>query len=331
MQLVHDYSPAELRNNVIGLAKLGKVFKLPTVLTTSSDQGPNGPIIPELLSMFSGAPLIRRTTGTISAWDYPEFVAAIEKTDHKNLIMAGVTIDVCLAFAAMQAVDAGYNVYGVVDASGALDATTRELAIARMKDHGITPINWTTVAAELQRDWSLPTGQDLGLVFHDHYHSYGLLIDKFRVQDREGGAEGVLAASHTVSDDRLSPISLSRSGSATTAMNAITSRLTHRPLSLSVCKRDSPLRKSSHSATNTETNPCALNAHDKDGVIRCEKVRRPAATSESQTSVLRLLLVVALLLPAAFGQANNSYQTTRVNSGVRCIYRLIEARRIGVF
>src|SRR5712692_1382493 len=93
--------------------------------------------------------------------------------------MAGVTIDVCLAFAAMQAVDAGYNVYGVVDASGALDVTTRELAIARMKDHGITPISWTTVAAELQREWSLPTGQDLGRVFHDHYHSYGLLMDSF--------------------------------------------------------------------------------------------------------------------------------------------------------
>jgi Isochorismatase family len=76
--------------------------------------------------------------------------------------MAGVTIDVYLAFAAMQAADAGCNVYGVVDASGGLDATARELAIARMKDHGITPINWTTVAAELQRDWSLPTGPDLG-------------------------------------------------------------------------------------------------------------------------------------------------------------------------
>jgi hypothetical protein len=94
--------------------------------------------------------------------------------------MAGVTIDVCLAFAAMQAVEAGYNVYGVVDASGGLDATTRELAIARMQDHGITPVNWTTVATELQRDWRLPTGQDLGRVFHDHYQSYGLLMDSFQ-------------------------------------------------------------------------------------------------------------------------------------------------------
>jgi len=178
MQLVHDYSPAEFRNNVIGLARLGKVFKVPTVLTTSLGQGPNGPIIPELLSLFPDVPVIDRP-GIISAWDDPKFVAAIEKTGRKNLIMAGVTIDVCLAFAAMQAVEAGYNVYGVVEASGALDVTTRELAIARMQDQGITPISWTTVAAEMQRDWRLPTGQDLGRVFHDHYHSYGLLMDSF--------------------------------------------------------------------------------------------------------------------------------------------------------
>jgi nicotinamidase-related amidase len=102
------------------------------------------------------------TRFSANAWDDPKFVAAIEKTGRKNLIMAGVTIDVCLAFAAMQAVDVGYNVYGVVDASGALEVTIRENAVARMKDHGITPINWTTVAAELQRNWSLPTGKDLG-------------------------------------------------------------------------------------------------------------------------------------------------------------------------
>jgi nicotinamidase-related amidase len=96
-------------------------------------------------------PVIDRP-GIISAWDDPAFVAAIEKTGRKNLIMAGVTIDVCLAFAAMQAIEAGYNVYGVVDASGALEVTIRENAIARMRDHGITPINWTTVGAELQRN-----------------------------------------------------------------------------------------------------------------------------------------------------------------------------------
>src|SRR5262249_28710383 len=61
-------------------------------------------------------------------------------------------------------------------------ATNRDLAIARMKDHGVTPINWTAIAAELQRDWRRPTGQELGRVFHDHYHSYGLLMDSFESQ-----------------------------------------------------------------------------------------------------------------------------------------------------
>jgi nicotinamidase-related amidase len=154
MQLVHDYSPAEFRNNVMALAKLGKVFKLPTVLTTTYDLGPNGPIIPELLSMFPRAPLFRRP-GTISAWDYPEFVAAIEKTGRENLIMAGVTIDVCLAFA-MQAVEAGYNVYGVVDASGALEATIREAAIDRMRDHGRMPGRMSPTTTRSRRRSSRP-------------------------------------------------------------------------------------------------------------------------------------------------------------------------------
>jgi Isochorismatase family len=117
--------------------------------------------------------------GIINAWDDPKFVTAIEKTGRKNLIMAGVTVDVCLAFAGMQAVEAGYNVYVVVDATGGPDVTIRENAIVRMQDHGVTPTNWTTVAAELQPDWRLSSGQDLGRVFHDHYHSYGLLIDSF--------------------------------------------------------------------------------------------------------------------------------------------------------
>lgn len=161
--------------NVMGLAKLGKVFNLPTVLTTSLGQGPNGPFLPEVVSMFPDVPVIDRP-GIIRAWDDPAFVAAVEKTGRKNLIMAGVTIDVCLAFAAMQAVEAGYNVYGVVDASGANEVTIRENAVSRMKDHGIVPI---TVGAELQRNWTSPTGQALGRVFHDHYHSLGLLMDSF--------------------------------------------------------------------------------------------------------------------------------------------------------
>ncbi|WP_065943420.1 isochorismatase family protein [Pseudomonas sp. 25 R 14] len=184
MQLVRDYTPAEFRNNVVALAKVGKVFNLPTVLTSSYSQGPNGPLLPEIVKMHPDAPLIDRP-GIISAWDDPNFVAAIEKTGRKNLIMAGTTVDICLAFAAMQAVDAGYNVYGVIDASGGYEVSVRENAVARMLDHGIIPVNWTTIAAELQRNWTWATGQDMVKVFHEHYPPYGLLIDSL---------EGTMAA-----------------------------------------------------------------------------------------------------------------------------------------
>lgn len=109
--------------------------------------------------MFPDVPVIDRP-GIVSAWDDLKFAAAIEKTGRKNLIMAGVTIDV---------------VYGVVMPPARLRLQSGENTVARMKDHGITPINWTTVGAELQRNWSLPTGKDLGRVFHY----------KFRVQDHE--------------------------------------------------------------------------------------------------------------------------------------------------
>ena len=181
LQLVHDYTPAEYRNNVLGLAKLGKAFNLPTILTTSLDQGPNGPFIPEVLELFPGAPLIRRQ-GIISAWDDPEFVAEVEKTGRRNLIMAGVTVDVCLAFPAMQAVQDGYNVYGVIDASGG-DLSARELAVTRMWEHGVTPITWSTLGFELQRDWRLPSSAQFGEVVHRHYHSYSLLMDSFEAKN----------------------------------------------------------------------------------------------------------------------------------------------------
>ncbi|MBX7481710.1 isochorismatase family protein [Qipengyuania qiaonensis] len=176
MQLVHDYSPAEFRSNVLALGKIGKVFDLPVILSSSYETGPNGPIIPELLAMYPQAPVIRRP-GQISAWDNEEFVAAVEATGRRKLIMAGVTTDVCLAFPAMQAAAAGYEVYGVIDASGAHDFATQSMAVQRLVMHGVTPVTWLMVAAELQRDWRNKTAEGTGKLFHEHLLNYGMLID----------------------------------------------------------------------------------------------------------------------------------------------------------
>ena len=59
ISLVQDFGPDEFKNNVLALADLSKFFNLPTILTTSFEQGPNGPLVPELKEIFPNAPLYR--------------------------------------------------------------------------------------------------------------------------------------------------------------------------------------------------------------------------------------------------------------------------------
>src|SRR5690242_17595884 len=84
ISLVQDFSPGEFKNNVLALADCAKYFKLPTVLTTSFESGPNGPLVPELKEMFPDAAYIPRP-GQINAWDNEDFVTAVKNTDRKQL------------------------------------------------------------------------------------------------------------------------------------------------------------------------------------------------------------------------------------------------------
>jgi nicotinamidase-related amidase len=150
--LVQDFEPIQFKNNVLALAESAKFFNLPTILTTSFETGPNGPLIPELIKMFPNAPLIKRP-GQINAWDNEEFVAAVKKTGKKQLIMAGIVTDVCVAFAALSAVEAGYDVFVVTDASGTFVPVVRDASWVRMSASGIQLMNFFSVACELHRDW----------------------------------------------------------------------------------------------------------------------------------------------------------------------------------
>ena len=150
--LVQDYGPDEFRNNVLALADIAKIFKLPTILTTSFETGPNGVIMPELKEMFPDAPFIPRP-GQINAWDNEDFVKAVKKTGRKQLIIAGVVTDVCVAFPALSALKEGYQVFVVADASGTFNKQVADAALMRMAHAGAVITNWFAVACELQRDW----------------------------------------------------------------------------------------------------------------------------------------------------------------------------------
>ncbi|GAA6621517.1 isochorismate family cysteine hydrolase YcaC [Scytonema sp. NUACC26] len=177
ISLVQDYPPGEFKNNILALANVAKFFNLPTVLTTSFENGPNGPLVPELKEIFPDTPYIPRP-GQINAWDNEDFVKAVENTGRKQLIIAGVVTDVCVAFVALSALEAGYEVFVVTDASGTFNEEVRYAAWSRMSNAGAQMMNWFSVACELHRDWRNDI-EGLGNLLSNHIPAYRNLITSY--------------------------------------------------------------------------------------------------------------------------------------------------------
>ena len=179
LSLVRDIDPDKFKNNVLALADAAKYFGLPTILTTSFEDGPNGPLVPELKETFPNAPYIARP-GQINAWDNEDFVNAIRATGRKQLIIAGVVTEVCVAFPALSALEEGFEVFIITDASGTFNPITRDAAWARMQAAGAQLMTWFGAACELHRDWRNDV-EGLGALFSNHIPDYRNLITSYNV------------------------------------------------------------------------------------------------------------------------------------------------------
>ncbi len=177
LSLVRDIDPDKFKNNVLAMADLAAYFKLPTILTTSFEDGPNGPLVPELKQKFPNAPYIPRP-GQINAWDNADFVKAVKATGKKQLLIAGVVTEVCVAFPALAAIEEGFEVFVVTDASGTFNEMTRHSAWNRMSESGAQLMTWFGVACELHRDWRNDI-EGLGALFSNHIPDYRNLITSF--------------------------------------------------------------------------------------------------------------------------------------------------------
>ncbi|AUA57048.1 nicotinamidase/pyrazinamidase [Achromobacter spanius] len=177
LSLVRDFQPDQFKNNVLALADLAEYFKLPTILTTSFEDGPNGPLLQELKDKFPTAPYIARP-GNINAWDNEDFVKAVKATGKKQLIIAGVVTEVCVAFPALSALEEGFDVFVVTDASGTFNEVTRNAAWSRMEQAGAQLMSWFGVACELHRDWRNDV-EGLGTLFANHIPDYRNLMASY--------------------------------------------------------------------------------------------------------------------------------------------------------
>jgi len=136
---------------------IAQIYKLPSIITTSAADGPNGPIMPVVAEGLPDAPIVHRP-GEINAWDNADFVAGVKKTGRKKLLVAGISTEVCVAFVALSAREAGYAWTKLVE----------EAAIARMVQSGIVPMTWVGVGAELVGDWRSATGKAHMKLMADH-------------------------------------------------------------------------------------------------------------------------------------------------------------------
>lgn len=177
LSLVRDFQPDQFKNNVLALADLAKYFNLPTILTTSFEQGPNGPLVQELKDQFPDAPYIARP-GQINAWDNEDFVKAVKATGKKQLIIAGVVTEVCVAFPALSALAEDFEVFVVTDASGTFNEISRDAAWDRMSSAGAQLMTWFGVACELHRDWRNDI-EGLGTLFANHIPDYRNLMASY--------------------------------------------------------------------------------------------------------------------------------------------------------
>jgi nicotinamidase-related amidase len=170
-QTVKDVPVDDLRRNTIVLAKLAELAKLPILTTASEPNGPNGPLMPELAEVAPSARYVARK-GEVSAWDNADFVAAVQATGRKTLIMAGVWTSVCVAFPALQAQADGYKVYFVTDASGDPSEMASRTTLARLTHAGIVPVTTNAVLGELQRTWNHPDAARYAALYNELVPNY---------------------------------------------------------------------------------------------------------------------------------------------------------------
>ena len=163
-------------NNTVAISKAARVFDVPVVLSTVETKSFSGNMWPQLRAVFPGQVPIERSS--MNAWDDNNFVAAIEKTGRKKIVLAGLWTEVCVAFPTVQAIHDGYEVYVVEDCCGDVTQLAHENAIQRVIQAGAKPVTSLSTMLEWQRDWSNRETYDAVMdIVKTHYGAYGIGVE----------------------------------------------------------------------------------------------------------------------------------------------------------
>lgn len=172
----------ELRNNLGLLSASAKLYDVPTVVTTIAEKSFSGPVFPEIREYF-GEDYIDRST--MNSWEDTRVVKAVNAFKKKKLVIAGLWTEVCTLSAALSALEDGYDVYVVVDASGGTSQEAHDMAVTRMVQAGVKPITSLQYLLEIHRDWARSDKYNEVVKISKKYGgAYGLGIDYIKTMSK---------------------------------------------------------------------------------------------------------------------------------------------------
>jgi len=173
---VSNFDRQTIINNVVALAKAAKVFDVPVILSTVETKSFSGNMWPQIEAIFPGQEPIERSS--MNSWDDKNFVAAIEKTGKKKIVLAGLWTETCVALPTVQALHDGYEIYVVEDCCGDVSVLSHDNAMKRMIQAGAKPVTVLSVMLELQRDWAEKDTYDAVMdIVKNHFGAYGVGVE----------------------------------------------------------------------------------------------------------------------------------------------------------
>jgi nicotinamidase-related amidase len=173
---VSSFDRQSIINNNLVLAKAAKVFDVPVVLSTVETKSFSGNIWPQIQAVFPQQEPIERSS--MNSWDDPKFVAAVERTGRKKIVLSGLWTETCVALATIQAMYDKYEVYVVEDCCGDVSQLAHENAMKRVIQAGAKPVTALSVMLEWQRDWALLDTYDAVMdIVKTHCGAYGVGVE----------------------------------------------------------------------------------------------------------------------------------------------------------
>jgi len=168
-------SATELRNNAGLVASAAAGFGVSTILTTVAEKSFSGPMFSEVTAPFPGKALLDRTS--MNTWEDEAVIAEVNAIGKTRIVLAGLWTSVCIVGPALSALDQGFEVYVITDASGDVSDEAHERAVSRMIQAGAQPITSLQYLLELQRDWARGETYDLTTgIARERGGAYGLGI-----------------------------------------------------------------------------------------------------------------------------------------------------------